>query len=230
MDANRSLIVFAAAVLVVLVAFLGLVPALIQGVNPDAVGGSPLVYDEDAELFQTDAERFAEVEETAPVRRARLLGPSESFVPRTRAEHAWVRNWEKLEREEAEAARDREAFERWQGFMESSLGGNVQSAFELLRRGHAEEAGNLLSGMIPEILEQPADVKQPLLKAAVRLFFEAGDQQAMAEVLLAFLEGQEKLLEERTFDAAQRDQQETLLEEVRTYLAQARAKAAEVGS
>lgn len=230
MDANRSLIVFAAAILVLIVAFLGLIPALIKGVNPDAAGQSPMVFDEGSELFMDDAETFAGPPKPPPVRRAKLLGPSEDFVPRTRAERAWHHAWEKLDQEEAEAARDREDFEAWRGFMESPLGKNVQGAFELLRRGHSDEAAKILEEKIPEFEDLPFMVKQPLLKASVRLFKASGNLAAMGRVLVQFLENQERYLDEAHLEGRDRDAHQEMLDEVRELLREARARAAAVGS
>ncbi len=232
MDSNRSLIALTAAVLLALVGFLGLLPAMMPGVRPDQVS-RPMVWDEATEQeFEPGAPPPATAPPPPPARRAAILppfSPYEEYVPRTEEEKRWASAYQKLESREREMKAEAESFDRWRGFIESDLGTKVQSAFELLRRGHGESAGQVLAGLLPELAAQPADVQQPVLAASIRLFKQVGDMKAMAGVLVAYLENLEKQLAESPEQGRDRETRAEMLAEVRRTLEAARGRAREVG-
>lgn len=232
MESSRSLVILSVAMLFFLFAFLGLVPMLVPtSTISTQKAGLPQTWDPDDPLFKTDEERFERPRRkaVAPVRRAKVPDPlAEDWVPRTRAERAWAATWQQRQREAAVAAAEQESFDRFRGFLDSSAGGQVQAAFELVRRGKAAEGAALFKGQLDEILRQPEDVQRPLLKSSIRLFKEAGDFVTMGRVLVAYLEGIERHLEDVPQEGRARENYDRMIEEVREMLAQARRKAAEV--
>jgi hypothetical protein len=221
------LIILAVGAFVVLGVLLILLPVLLQGFQPRSIKGEFANRDLEAELYAEDVEnRYPLPAKPPPPRLApRSIPISEDFVPRTLSEKQWATAMEKLERVERRQKADQARFDTWKTFMETPQGGSVQSAFELLRRGKAEDGARLLEGVLPDLLEEDYTVQQPVLKAAIRLFKEAGRPDLLAQSLFTYLENLQERLTAGGLEGREKRAQSELLTEVQRLLADPRVRA-----
>ncbi len=197
MDSSRSLIVVSVGAIVVLAVLMALLPILLQGSNSSTVRTFTrrAVTDELYEdLEKEEAQRGAP--RPAPVARAKIP-PSltEAWLPQTRVEKRWAANQRYWEEREAERYRDQSKFQDFRHFMSTSEGGDVQAAFELLRRGKPKDAAPLLERALPAISQQRLEIQQPLLTKAIQLFKAAGEMGLMSKSLLQYLRNLEATIE-----------------------------------
>jgi len=149
----------------------------------------------------------------------------EDFVPRNLTERQWAESMARMKALEAEQEAHQEKVEAFTAFMESSTGGNLSAAFELVRRGKPQDAAALLEGLLPELAQQPPEVQEPLLLASVRLFKEAGRPDLMAQTLHEYLRLVEERLTQGGLEGRTKRAQSELLDQVQTLLADARVAA-----
>lgn len=226
MDSQRTLLVFGVGALVVLGVLITLLPVLLQGFQPQPMPGL-VSREQERDIFQQDyLDEVAPVKRAPEVRRARVLAPvPEDFAPRTLSEKKWAAAMAKLEAQEKRQKADQERFDSWKDFLDSPTGGSIQSSFELLRRGKAGDAANLLETVLPDIVDLDQELQQPILKAAVRLFKAAGRTDLLAQTLATYLRNLEETLTSGGLEGRTKRAQAELLDEVREYLSDARVTA-----
>lgn len=225
MDANRSLIVLAVGAVIVLAVLMALLPVLLQGFQPKAL--RTLAEERIDPVSYHDLDEPAAPAEPPPPKVARAHFPPklyEESVPRTLSEKQWRAAVARLEQQEEDQAQDAARFDGFRTFMESPTGGNLQAAFELLRRGKSEDAAKLLEGLLAEVAEQPFEIQQPVLKAALRLFKQADRKDLMAASLYRYLENVEAKLTAGGLEGRTKEAHSELLDEVRGFLADPRVR------
>jgi hypothetical protein len=216
MDSNRSLIVLGVGSVVVLAVLMALLPVLLQGVQPGGVRTFADQRVDDKFLREYDASTTVAPRAPPPPRAPRLRPRviHEDWVPRTVAERRWFRAVQERETRRAEQKAHRDKVLAHQEFLGSPAGTDLQAAFELARRGQAEEAMDLIVGALPALGEQPPEVQQPLLSVAARLFKQNGRLDLVAQVLERYLENLETRYRENTLEGREEERREDLLDEV----------------
>lgn len=225
MDSNRSLVVVAVGSLVILTVLLGVSTVLMQGVQQDGLVRVVAQSRDLESIYEEDP--VAPPKPSGPrVNRAVSHTPRlyEDWTPSNRTEKAWEEELLRQENEQVANEARRSRYEAWSQFIESPVGGDLQAAFELFRRGHPEEAVQALQDLLPALEDQPPEVQQPVLAAAMRLFDQAGRSQEAAQAMYRYLEAFEAQLTGTELEGALQDKRTQIYDEIQSMKSQLQSR------